>query len=525
MTLALLAFGINIWFSWGVTIDDAYISARYAVHLFDGNGATFNPGERVEGFSNPTWVFVTGLFHRLFSHLEMYTVGRLAGLASSLLTGAIIVILWRSERLHPFACAIVLVTLASMPQIGFWTTAGLETTFYTLLLVSSMFLLARPDRTASASSAVLSGLASLSRPEGIAFAGLNTLLTLLTPPFFKVKKAIVYCGIVLAIAVPYLILRINYYESFLPNTFLAKSGGSQNFWRGLNYIIQNPTIPGALIAILAITSILYAKKNLVIRIFLSAAITQIAFIIWAGGDWMPVGRFTVPLTVFLSITAAYPLSALMTYFEQRKTKPFCLGVTLLMVLTILSLQILQSIKQHNEYFWRIAHGLDSRVVLGQWIDSYSPKSIKIAYGDMGALPFYSNRYFMDFHGLVDREIGEIIYKNKFSDRKLLMVDESIIRRKPDVVILINNQGTPFGPDFIPDEYGSPAIVKELNSRYKYVGNLLAYPKDAVRSYPEGRALMIFTRDESNLPGIAEFLKCANDSTANYMPPAQCLRHK
>ena len=45
--------------------DDAMISMRYAWNLAHGNGLVWNPGERVEGFTNPLWVGFMALFHFL----------------------------------------------------------------------------------------------------------------------------------------------------------------------------------------------------------------------------------------------------------------------------------------------------------------------------------------------------------------------------------------------------------------------------------------------------------------------------
>ena len=42
--------------------DDAMISMRYAWNLAHGNGLVWNPGERVEGFTNPLWVGFMALF-------------------------------------------------------------------------------------------------------------------------------------------------------------------------------------------------------------------------------------------------------------------------------------------------------------------------------------------------------------------------------------------------------------------------------------------------------------------------------
>ena len=38
--------------------DDAFISFQYARNLVEGNGLTFNPGERVEGYTNFLWTLL-----------------------------------------------------------------------------------------------------------------------------------------------------------------------------------------------------------------------------------------------------------------------------------------------------------------------------------------------------------------------------------------------------------------------------------------------------------------------------------
>ena len=46
-----------------ILFDDAMISMRYAYNLAHGNGWVWNPGEYVEGFTNPLWVGYMALFH------------------------------------------------------------------------------------------------------------------------------------------------------------------------------------------------------------------------------------------------------------------------------------------------------------------------------------------------------------------------------------------------------------------------------------------------------------------------------
>ena len=59
--------------------DDAYISFRYADNLVHGLGLVWNPGERVEGYTNFLWVLIiaTGLKLGLSAPVVAVTVGLL----------------------------------------------------------------------------------------------------------------------------------------------------------------------------------------------------------------------------------------------------------------------------------------------------------------------------------------------------------------------------------------------------------------------------------------------------------------
>ena len=43
--------------------DDQMISMRYARHVAEGLGPVWNPGERVEGYTNPAWMLVMAGVH------------------------------------------------------------------------------------------------------------------------------------------------------------------------------------------------------------------------------------------------------------------------------------------------------------------------------------------------------------------------------------------------------------------------------------------------------------------------------
>ena len=62
--LLLLAWLASV--AWFLT-DDAFISFRYTRNLIEGHGLVFNPGERVEGYTNFLWILELAA---LWSHLR-----------------------------------------------------------------------------------------------------------------------------------------------------------------------------------------------------------------------------------------------------------------------------------------------------------------------------------------------------------------------------------------------------------------------------------------------------------------------
>ena len=64
---AVAVFVFDFWRYAGYLIDDTYISLRYAKNLVDGLGLVFNPGERVEGYTNFLFVLLGAAALRLGS--------------------------------------------------------------------------------------------------------------------------------------------------------------------------------------------------------------------------------------------------------------------------------------------------------------------------------------------------------------------------------------------------------------------------------------------------------------------------
>jgi len=279
--------------------DDAYISFRYAKNLAGGHGLVFNPGyERVEGYTNFLWVLLLSGFSAAGIPL-----GKAAHLLSLMATvGLWSLLLWFGWRLHgrsglglPVIAPLFL--FASIRSVAVWSTSGLETRFFTFLVVAGVLRLLIEsealDRTAAGYpiAALLFSLASLTRPEAylVCFSAYAVMLAYNWRRFrgyaaWAARSAAIFA----LIAGGHLLFRHLYYGSLFPNTYYVKIGGSFSWDMGLRYL-------GAFcleyslylyLPLLAAAIFYHARKGslLVPLVFASVVLPHLGYLAAIGGD-------------------------------------------------------------------------------------------------------------------------------------------------------------------------------------------------------------------------------------------------
>jgi len=236
LTAVLFAHNVRSGYFLG---DDCFISFRYARHLAAGQGLVWNPGERVEGYTNFLWVILMAGALRLGWKPEV--VSNLLGIASGAALLAALVIYtgrrigWRS----PFIWLAPL-ALAAGRSFTAWCTGGLETMLFTLLVFAASAVFVRERETGSSLpilSSILFALATLTRPEGALFAGIAGLFFLgdLLAGRRSVRSALIWAFPYVDVVAAHLVWRYTYYGAWLPNTFYAKVAGA--WWeQGLRYL-------------------------------------------------------------------------------------------------------------------------------------------------------------------------------------------------------------------------------------------------------------------------------------------------
>ncbi len=231
--------------------EDAFISFRYARNLVAGHGLVYNPGQRVEGYTNFLWTLYLAAGLKL--GLDPVPLARFTGLLASL---ALVIVVFRLGRSRDaprrvtgglLAAALVVAT----PGVAGEAVQGLETIPFALLVTGGVGLAAEAWRREVAggagmarrhlAAAGLLALAALTRPEGLGVFGLALLGGMIwrrrqgLGPLSRAAAGSIL--LFLLIYGSYWLWRFQYYGYPFPNTFYAKTGGG--IWqalRGLGYV-------------------------------------------------------------------------------------------------------------------------------------------------------------------------------------------------------------------------------------------------------------------------------------------------
>lgn len=280
--------------------DDAFITFRVVEQLLLGNGPVYNAGERVQVFTHPLWFLLLSAWRTIGLPLHP------GAIALSLLVFAsgLAALAW-AFRDRALTLAAVLVALLLSRAAMDYATSGLETPMSFALAMGAVAGL-RAGRRALAISAL--ALMPLSRPD----------LAVWVLPFAFVVPATGWrgrFGVLLMVAAPALawaMFSTIYYGSPVPNTALAKLGGEtwERIGQGLSYVTASlVTDPGTL-ALVALGLALGAARgggDPIVRAGLGAMLLSLAYVLWAGGDFM-LGRFLLPAVwaAIVTILAAVP---------------------------------------------------------------------------------------------------------------------------------------------------------------------------------------------------------------------------
>jgi arabinofuranosyltransferase len=302
--------------------DDAFISFRYARNLAEGHGLVYQPGDRVQGFTNPLWTLLMVIPHALGWDVVVFS--QLSGIAC---LGVTVGVTYRLGRLllgswtRALVAVVVLVGTVSFTAYG---TGGLETSLQTALVTVVALLASRIIRRRGAGRgellaiSVTAGLAMLTRLDAALLVGTWSALVLVAlargapsrPRRRAVGDAVLLGAPALLLVGAWSVWAHGFYGSVLPNTFVAKRGGWASLEFGVQYLVLFVVSYGLVTLLPAARSQRHAlARSASWRCVLAVVAVWLLYLLWAGGDFMEF-RFMVPVLPLLACLVALLLCEL-----------------------------------------------------------------------------------------------------------------------------------------------------------------------------------------------------------------------
>lgn len=315
--LLVTALAMFVWQCLAVgnfLVDDAFITFSFSKNLSLGNGPVYSHGLRAEGYSNFLWMVLVAVPLAIAPHLDPTLAARLVAVLFLGLLG------WGTYRLTKLGtgsstiAALGVLLLSCTTDVAIAYLSGLETVAYTALLVSSLTMLVASWRStgeenghgrARTLAPWFALAAALTRIDGFMAFGLvigcELGHRLLTHRKLQPLALLRWAGPAVLTYLLWFGWRYWYYGLPLPSTYYAKALIPVLLpERGFTYVRDELISSGMFLAPLGAVWLLARGRGWA-AVPLVAATAQLAYVMKVGGDWMPFGRFILPVIPLLLV--------------------------------------------------------------------------------------------------------------------------------------------------------------------------------------------------------------------------------
>ncbi|MBP7146245.1 MAG: hypothetical protein KBD01_01785 [Acidobacteria bacterium] len=394
--------------------DDAFISYRYARNLVEGQGLVFNPGERVEGYTNFVWTMLMAAGMRL--GLPVIGWSHALGLACFAASLVLVFLLGRRVLASSAWSALAVTIVGTNFSFSTYATGGLETSLQTATVLLALLLALRAlDRPAprpaeEAAFSAAAAAALLTRLDSVVLlapAMAALVLQVLRQPGPR-ERARCALALVLPGAIPlaaWFAWKLAYYGALLPVTFHAKTGGAlgattkQGLLFLYEYFASYWMFP-QLLWVLVFAAALFRCRDT--RLLAAACGLWMLYIVAVGGDFMEF-RMMTPLLPAWTLCVLWPARRL----ADRRVQ-LALGAAML-VLALAGSWRHQATFRYENGIESVADleehlSVDRWVAIGQTLQGAfagHEDRVTIAVTAAGAIPYYSRARTIDMLGLND----------------------------------------------------------------------------------------------------------------------------
>jgi arabinofuranosyltransferase len=423
----------------GVPLDDAWIHFQFARNLARGDGLSFNPGRPTSGSTAPLWTLLLAGIYAIGGRFPIagQALSAICYLALLMTTYALAKQL-TGRRWAAWLAGVIVAVNGRMVWAGL---AALEICLFAALslLAIGMHLHDRVTPRYRLRTAMLFGLAALSRPEGYLLFALSiadyiwsiSRITYHESRFgFQVlrfvlrKLPLLPIALFIAIILPYLLFSYHTSGHLLPNTYHAKATigflPDRAFRDSLSVIatyliLDNPL----LLPFFLFGLILLVRRTPLLSLWCTGLPLAYAFI---RASLYQHGRYLMPLIPCNTIVAMWGLLEIKKVARRRgwlrwAPPPAPTGypprkrgglrgsaLAILASLLIVAGTAWRLPTMANQYARNVSDINRMHVAIGHWVDENTAADTVVALNDIGAIAYISERKVVDLAGLVTPEI-------------------------------------------------------------------------------------------------------------------------
>ena len=417
-------------------IDDAMISMRYAWNLSHGLGLVWNPGEYVEGYTNPLMTFIMALptlaFDKVTAVLAIQILGVLFMLVNAYLIMSIadhLVSGWE-ERYRRLSLALAFLCALSYYPLVYWSLMGMETGLVAVLLslgILSALRYAKHHRAAQGVLVSVSlGLAFLARPDTVVLA-----VPVFAYAFFAGRKSergpswrflVGLVGLYAIFVIGQELFRWGYYGEWLPNTYILKVSNiplSSRIENGIRFV--TPFLGEVYVLLILVgAGLVFAFRRE--KVFLvSVFVVLVCYQVWVGGDISIYWRLLSPAMPIMLVLGALEILTVLQYlsetagvrrhflsnlgFLRRYVLGFLACLVVLGILWSVNTRFLPEIAMLHDF--NNVRTNEERVNIALAIERFTTPEATVGVFDAGAIPYYTGRPAIDFLGKADPRIARL----------------------------------------------------------------------------------------------------------------------
>ncbi len=399
------------------------VSMRYAHNLTRGAGLVWNPGQRVEGFTDLLWtLFMSGVHLLPVSISQTALIVMFANIGLACMMVPLLIRLIGELGGRPLAALTTVSGYVLNRDAMIWTVGGYETTLLTLLVVFAVYRILREARLGKTHllTYVAIGAISLVRADGVV---LSLVLLVFSSLIHREKRQVITCAALsLGFVAASELFRIWYYGDVLPNTaYLKTMNWDGHLFAGMLYAWDFLKPHAIILGFAALAFVLQTDR--LRRLLLALLFLYFAYVVYVGGDAHGYFRFFSPGIPLLFALAFVGI-------EKLGVPP---GIRIAAcVLCFVTLPLT------NPGFIRsmMAENRNGNVDIGLLIAKNTSPDSRIADSMAGSVFYYSDRYGIDLLGKTDPYIARLAAvpgatvpgHNKWD------LAYSLNRLKPDIVV-------------------------------------------------------------------------------------------